>query len=166
MQREIAPNKPTVRFDFQLHTDALGQLLLSEVDGRTFEDVEPVRAFPISDRQGPVSIRDRDGHELYWIESPADLPAELRAVLEAELNRREFVPVIKRIVRMAAFAEPSQWIVETDRGQTTFLLGAEEDVHRLDGQRAIIVDTSGVRYLIPDIRALDSHSRRILERYL
>jgi hypothetical protein len=67
---------------------------------------------------------------------------------------------------MAAFSEPSEWVVETDRGKTTFLLGSEEDVHRLDGQRAIIVDTNGIRYLIPNVRSLDPHSRRILERYL
>ena len=28
------------------------------------------------------------------------------------------------------------------------------------------IDTHGVRYLIPDTRALDGHSRRILERFL
>jgi hypothetical protein len=30
----------------------------------------------------------------------------------------------------------------------------------------MIVDAHGVHYLIPDTRALDRHSRRILERYL
>ena len=73
---------------------------------------------------------------------------------------------MRRIVRMAAFSEPSEWVVETDRGETRFLLGNEEDVHRIDDKRAMIVDTNGVRYLIADIAALDGHSRRILERYL
>jgi hypothetical protein len=166
MQKEPVLAKTVDRYDFRLHADSLGRLVLTESDGRVFEDVEPIRAFPISDRQGPVSICDRQGHELYWIESPAELPPELGDVLQSELNRREFVPVLKRIVQMAAFSEPSQWVVETDRGKTTFLLGSEEDVHRLDGQRAIIVDTNGIRYLIPNVRSLDPHSRRILERYL
>jgi hypothetical protein len=166
MQRHSPESESGGRFDFRLHVDARGHLVLTEPDGRSYDDVEPIRAFPISDRQGPISIRDREGRELYWIESPGELPPELREALERELNHREFVPVIQRIVRMVAVTEPSEWIVETDRGRTTFLLGSEEDVHRLEGQRAIIVDSSGIRYLIPNIPSLDSHSRRILERFL
>jgi hypothetical protein len=39
-------------------------------------------------------------------------------------------------------------------------------VHPLDGHRALLTDANGLRYLIPDVRALDAHSRRLLERYL
>ena len=129
-------------------------------------NVEPARAFPISDPLHRVSIRDSRGVEIHWVERLADLPAEVRSVLEADLRQREFIPIIQRIVRMTAFTEPSQWDVETDRGRTQFLLASEDDVHRLEGHRAIILDTHGVRFLIPDTRTLDSHSRRILERYL
>lgn len=151
---------------FELHYNAHGRLVLIDSSGRRFDDVEPIRAFPISEPDRGVSICDREGHELYWIERLSSLPPATREVLEAELSQREFIPVVRRIVRMAAFSEPSQWIVETDRGETQFLLGNEEDVHRIDAKRAMIVDTNGVRYLIADISALDAHSRRILERYL
>jgi hypothetical protein len=30
----------------------------------------------------------------------------------------------------------------------------------------LITDAHGIRYLIPDVEALDAHSRRLLERYL
>jgi len=151
---------------FELLHNALGRLVLVEANGTRHEDVEPIRAFPISDPDRGISICAADGHELYWIDRLSDLPPAVRAVLEADLNEREFIPVVRRIVRMAAISEPSEWVVETDRGQTTFLLGNEEDVHRIDARRAMIVDTNGVRYLIADIAALDAHSRRILERYL
>jgi hypothetical protein len=151
---------------FQLHHDALGRLVLTDADGTEHVDVEPARAFPISDPANRISIRDAHGHEIRWIERLADLPPDVGAVLETDLRRREFMPIVKRIVHMAAFTEPSQWDVETDRGRTQFLLGNEDDVHRLDGHRAVIIDTHGIRYLIPDTRALDGHSRRILERYL
>jgi uncharacterized protein YxjI len=141
-------------------------LVLADADGQEHVDVEPARGFPISDPDNRISIRDAQGHEIRWVERLADLPAEVRSVLEADLRRREFIPVIKRIVHMTAFTEPSQWDVETDRGRTQFLLGDEDDIHRLEGHRAVIIDTHGVRYLIPDTRALDAHSRRILERYL
>jgi hypothetical protein len=157
---------PALIAEFELHHNALGRLVLTDRNGQQHEDVEPIRAFPISDPESGISICDRDGHELYWIDRMADLPPAIRSVLQAELSQREFIPVVRRIVRMAAFSEPSEWVVETDRGPTQFLLGNEEDVHRIDAKRAMIVDTNGVRYLIADVAALDAHSRRILERYL
>ena len=165
MPDDVKPES-SVAADFELHRNPLGRLVLTDVNGRQHEDVEPIRAFPISDPDRGISICDREGHELYWIDHLADLPAAIRTVLQAELSQREFIPVVRRIVRMAAFSEPSEWFVETDRGPTQFLLGNEEDIHRIDAKRAMIVDTNGVRYLIADIAALDAHSRRILERYL
>jgi len=151
---------------FQLHHDSFGRLVLTTADGTEHVDVEPSRAFPISDPVNRISIRSADGQEIMWVERMADLPDDVRAVLETDLQRREFTPIVTRIVHMSALTEPSRWDVETDRGRTQFLLGAEEDVHRLDQHRAIIIDTHGVRYLIPDSRKLDAHSRRVLERFL
>ena len=151
---------------FRLHHDALGRLVLTDAEGRQHVDVEPARAFPISDPANRISIRDRHGHEIRWVESLTELSPEVGSVLETDLRQREFIPIVKRIVHMTALTEPSQWDVETDRGRTQFLLGNEDDIHRLEGHRAIIVDTHGIRYLIPDTRTLDGHSRRILERYL
>ncbi len=165
MQRFPADLQAT-RDPFRLHHDALGRLVLTQADGQEFVDVEPSRAFPISDPSNRISIRDSRGREIRWIESLAELPPDVREVLETDLHRREFMPIVKRIVHMTAFTEPSQWDVETDRGRTQFLLGNEDDVHRLEGHRAVIIDTHGIRYLIPDTRKLDYHSRRILERYL
>jgi Domain of unknown function (DUF1854) len=166
MQRELDNSHHGDPRAFRLHLDALGRLVLTEADGRQFEDVEPIRAFPISAPHAGISICDCEGHELHWIDSTADLADDARHLLEAELRRREFMPHIRRIIRMDAIAEPSEWDVETDRGRTSFLLGSEEDVHRVDAQQAMIVDTNGIRYLIPNVRSLDAHSRRILERFL
>jgi hypothetical protein len=89
-----------------------------------------------------------------------------RTALEAELAEREFLPVIKRIYRVSLQTNPCEWEVETDRGPTKFLLKSEDDVRRLEGNRALVTDAHGVRYLIPDSETLDRHSRRVLERYL
>ncbi len=166
MQRELDTSDHAGPHGFRLHLDPLGRLVLTEADGRQFVDVEPIRAFPISDPRSGISICDGEGHELHWLDSTAELADDARQLLEAELRRREFMPHIRRIIRMDAISEPSQWDVETDRGRTQFLLGSQEDVHRLDAQQAMIVDTNGIRYLIPDVRQLDAHSRRILERFL
>ena len=89
----------------------------------------------------------------------------MRKILEEELSRREFVPIIERITSVSADVDPSQWHVETDRGETTFLLDSEDDVRRLGTYKALFIDTHGIRYLIPDTRTFDYASRRILDRY-
>ena len=151
---------------FGLHYDAWGRLVLTEADGREHVGVEPVRAFPISDPRHGLALCDPDGHELLWVDDLDALPAPLRQFLEDDLARREFVPVVRRIVAVSAPVEPSEWEVETDRGRTRFVLNSEDDVRRLSDHRALIVDAHGIRYLIPDLRALDAASRHALERYL
>lgn len=150
---------------FALHQDAWGRLVLT-LDGREHVGVTPVRGFPLSDPRHGVSLCDAEGHELVWVEDLEALPAVLRRNLEEQLARREFVPVVRRIYKISAAVEPSEWEVETDRGRTRFLLNSEDDVHPLSEHRALLTDSHGIRYLIPDLRALDTASRRLLERYL
>jgi hypothetical protein len=149
-----------------LQRDPWEQLVLTDSDGRQHVGVEVVRAFPISDPSRAISLCDAEGHEILCIEDLGSLPPEIRQLLEEELARREFVPIIRRIVAVSADAEPCEWHVETDRGATTFTLDSEDEVHLLDLHQVTVVDTHGIRYLIPDIRRLDAASRRILDRYI
>ena len=151
--------------DWRLHHDALGGLVLTDALGRAHPVAEVVRAFPLSMPRRGVSIVDAGGKELAWIEDLDELPAGVRQVIEEQLAEREFVPVIRRVLRVSAVVEPSEWEVETDRGRTRFLLNSDSDVHRFDEHRALLTDANGVRYLIPDTRALDAGSRALLERY-
>ncbi|MEX2140341.1 MAG: DUF1854 domain-containing protein [Pirellulales bacterium] len=146
--------------------DPMGRLVFRDGVGSEHVDVTPVRGFPISDPDYGVSICDADGHELLWIERLSDLPVAARETLAADLAQREFMPVVQRIVRISANSEPCEWEVETDRGRTRFVLKIDEDVRRLDDRRAMVTDSNGVSYLIPDLAALDAISRRYLERYL
>ncbi len=148
-----------------LEHDAWGQLILETDDGRRFTGVIPARAFPVSDPEHWVSICDSQGHELLSIENLSSLASGLRTVLEAELAHREFVPVIQRLVS-ATTQEPSDWVVETDRGRTAFQLNSEDDVRRIEPDQASIVDSHGIRYLIPCVAKLDPASRRILDHFL
>jgi hypothetical protein len=153
--------------DFTLEYDAWGQLVLTCGDGRRFVGVETARAFPISGPEEFIAICDAEGHELTCIEDPNTLRPAVRRILEDELSRREFVPVVRRIQRVLADHDPSEWRIVTDRGPTTFLMeDSDNDVRRLGVNRILLVDTHGIRYLIPDTRRLDAASRRTLERYL
>jgi hypothetical protein len=151
---------------FSLSHDAWGRLVLVDTDGRKHVGVEPVRAFPISDPTKWVAICSPEGKEVVCIEDLAGLPEEVRRILEEELARREFVPVIRKITRASSDAAPTEWEVVTDRGPTRFTLDSDDHVRRLGPHRVLITDSRGLRYAIPDTRALDVSSRRILDRHL
>ena len=158
-------SQPTPLLPVRLEFDPWGQLVLETSDGQRFTGVVPARAFPVSDPHHWISICDSQGHEILAIEDIQKLPEKLRTALETELAHREFVPVIARIVS-ATTEEPSDWVVETDRGRTAFQLNSEDDVRRIEPDQASIVDSHGIRYLVPDVRKLDPASRRKLDHFL
>ena len=151
---------------FQLEHDAAGQLVLIDEHGVRHAGVGPVRSFPISEPDHWISICDSNGRELAVVQDLNTLPPAVRTILEQDLAKREFVPLIRRIVSMPVDSEPTEWEVDTDRGLTRFELATADDVRRLGPQRALVIDARGIRYLIEDIRSLDALGRRVLERYL
>ncbi len=161
MTQTATPAEQLAQRGFQLHRDAFDRLVLTDADGRKLVGVEPVRAFPISSPEVWLSIIDAEGHEVLCIREIDKLPSDLRKILEEELSKREFVPIIERITVVSADVDPSEWHVETDRGPTSFLLDSEDDVRRLGTYKALLIDTHGIRYIIPDTRKLDYASRRI-----
>ncbi len=140
-------------------------MALVDATGIRHAPVVPVRCFPISDSDRWIAICNSEGRELAIVEDPSALSPEMQKLLDRELSRREFVPVIHRILSVPPDAEPTQWEVETDRGITRFVLTSDDDVRRLGPSRALVIDSRGIRYLIPNIEQLDATSRRILERY-
>ncbi|SHI07427.1 cyanophycin metabolism-associated DUF1854 family protein [Pollutimonas bauzanensis] len=151
--------------DFRLSRDPYGRLVLG-IAGRVYDTIVPVRSFPISAPDEGIALVGADGSELVWIDSLADLPEDIRRLVEDELASREFMPEIRRIRHASSFATPSRWQVETDRGEAVLLLKAEEDIRRLSGSTLLIADAHGVQYLVRDVAALDKASRRMLDHFL
>ncbi|WP_374399895.1 DUF1854 domain-containing protein [Niveibacterium sp.] len=152
--------------DWQLERNAFGRLVLTDAAGERHENVVPVRAFPIAAPDEGLSLVSQDGHELAWLDRLADLSPAVREMVETELGSREFVPEIRRLISVSTFATPSTWTVETDRGETQFILRGEEDIRRLAGSTMLIADSHGIQFLIRDPQALDRHSRKLLDRFL
>ena len=150
---------------FTLERNPLGRLVLRMEEG-TWENVVPVRAFPIHAPDDGIALMSADGHERVWIDRLADLPETTRQLVEEELAVREFTPVIQRLIAISGFTTPSTWQVETDRGQTSFVLKGEEFIRRLTPTRLLITDAQGVHYLVPDLNGLDRVSRRMMDRFL
>jgi hypothetical protein len=150
----------------QLSRNAFGRLVLVDADGVLHVGVNPVRAHPISAPDEGVSLVGVDGHELAWIDRLSQLPPDDRSLLEAELVSRDFMPTLQRIKKVSTFSTPSQWTVETERGETQFILRTEEDIRRLGEGRLLIASSHGLQFLVPDRFALDRASKKLLERFL
>lgn len=152
--------------DFRLERNAFGRLVFTAADGTVHEGVAPVRAFPLLAPGESLSLVSAEGRELAWITRIAELPPPLRALLDEELAAREFTPRITRLRSVSSFSTPSTWQLDTDRGAASLVLKGEEDIRRLGGGRLLIADAQGLQFEVPDLLALDRHSKRLLERFL
>jgi hypothetical protein len=151
---------------FQLERHASGQLLLTDDQGGQHFGVVPVRAFPMTAPNEGISLVSSEGQELVWLSQLSELPQPLCALLEEELALRDFVPEITCLKKVSSFGTPSTWTVETDRGDTSFVLKGEEDIRRLSRDSLLIAAGHGVHFSVKDMSALDRASRRLLERFL
>jgi hypothetical protein len=151
---------------FELTRNSFGKLVLTTTEGVVHEGVSPVRAFPVQAPEDGISLLNNDGKEVAWIERISDLPATIGALVSEELSGREFMPEIARINSVTSYATPCTWSVKTDRGDTEFVLRGEEDIRRLTIDTLLISDIHGIHYLIRDLRDLDKHSKKIIDRFL
>ncbi|AMM23951.1 cyanophycin metabolism-associated DUF1854 family protein [Variovorax sp. PAMC 28711] len=152
--------------DFKIERDPFGQLVLTDAEGRRHVGIVPVRAFPLTAPDAGMSLVGPEGKELVWLERLDDLSADARALLTEDLAVRDFAPTLKRLHAVSSFGVPSTWTISTDRGDTRFVLKAEEDIRRLEGGALLIATAHGVQFRIPDVKALDRGSRKLLERFL
>ena len=114
-----------------LQRNTFGRLELIDAQGNSHEGVIPVRAFPISAPGDGISLVNREGHEVVWIDRIGDLPADDRELIEEELATREFMPVIEALEHVSTFSTPSTWTVRTNRGHSEFVLPCAEDIRQL-----------------------------------
>lgn len=161
---DVSPPPPA---QFQLERTAFGDLVWTGAQGQRVSGVLPVRAFPIQAPQDGISLVDPEGHEVAWFAQFDAIPEPARSLIEEELARREFMPVIQRIAAVSGFSTPCTWTVDTDRGRTEFVLRGDEDIRRIGSAHALLIaDAHGIHYLVPDQMALDAHSKRVLDRFL
>jgi hypothetical protein len=151
---------------FQLRRDSFGKLVVTSAEGETHVGVIPVRAFPIQAPDKGISLVREGGKEVAWIDDIADLPLELRTLLQEELDGREFIPEILHIKSVSSFATPCTWYVRTDRGDTEFVLKVDEDIRRIGEASLLLADSHGINFLVRDMFGIDKHSRKILDRFL
>lgn len=151
---------------FQLRRDSFGKLVITLENGEEHVGVIPVRAFPIQAPTCGISLVRDGGKEVAWIDDLAELPPEIRTLVQEEIEGREFIPEILNIKDVSSFATPCTWYVETDRGDTEFVLKVDEDIRRVGEASLLMSDSHGINYLVRDMYRINKHSRKILDRFL
>ena len=161
-------NKPPAMTttNFQLARNPFGRLVLTTSQGEVCEGVVPVRAFPIQSPDDGIAMVHTDGHEVAWIDSLSELSEPAQSLIREELATREFMPEILSIERVTSFSTPCTWQVQTDRGDTRFVLRGDEDVRRVGATILLVTDSHGIQFLIRDRTSLSKASQKILDRFL
>ena len=149
----------------RVREDAFGRLVLTLPSGEEVAGVQPVRPWPLSAPGEGVSLVGPQGHEVLLLPALSGLDAASCALVERALARREFMPLILRVLA-ASDSEPSDWHVLTDRGEARFLLPSEDHIRPFGEHGVLLSDEHGVRYRIEDVRALDARSRKLLSRHV
>ena len=125
------------------------------------------RQFPFEMLWDFISVLDEEQNEIGIIRSVSLFEGEMCALLTAELERRYYSPVIRRIFSMKERYGFSYWKVQTDDGEMSFTLhDTFRSIIRAGEFRVILMDVDGNRFDIPDVRELDRKSYKKIELYL
>jgi hypothetical protein len=151
---------------FQLSRNAFGRLVLTTAKGEVHEGVVPVRAFPIQAPLEGIALVATDGHEVAWLDRLSDAPDAMQVLIQHALSTREFMPEILEISGVTSFSTPCTWTVQTDRGETRFVLKGDEDIRRVGPTILLVTDSHGIQFKINDLAGLSKESRRIMDRFL
>lgn len=131
-----------------------------------YERVHPARPFPLTAPNEFISFFDEHENFLGLVRDLRRLDRDAQKLIEEVMDRRYFMPRIRRIVSLEIRGGVTSWVVETDRGERTFDVRDRDDLRPLPPYRLVIGDVDGNRYEIPDYTALDEDSRYLLEPLL
>ena len=142
-------------------------LRLTVADDRSYLRVSVLRAFPLSEPDRFLSIRDGASKEIGLLVDAAALSPESRALVAADLERRYVVPVVTLIRSAKERFGTVDWTMETDRGVCRFTTrNLRENVQRPSPERLILNDVDGNRYDIRNLDALPRESQELLFRHI
>ena len=132
-------------------------------DGTVFSCLEPRRLFPVSRGDVYITLLDTEEKEVALIKDVAELESESAKVIENSLNDYYLVPCISAILSASEKSGTLRWQVETNRGIKNFdIRNRNHDIRIYSNGCVRVRDSDDNRYIIPDYRKLDKHSRHLL----
>lgn len=122
-----------------------------------------VWAFPFTERRRWIGFRDPDDQPIGMIRDSNELDKDSRAVLMTALERRYFIPRIKKVVAAREEFGLLTMNVETDRGNVAFTINnPRENIHWIGPNRILFVDAEDNRYEVLSHVDLDVRSQALL----
>lgn len=122
------------------------------------------RCFPLSAQNSYISVQDSTGKEVGILRAVEGMDAKSLEVLESELDRRYFTPVISVIYSLQQEASMWKWDVQTQRGRCNFYLrGVRDSIHEVAPRRWQVLSMDGQRYEIRNFDELDAKSQQLFE---
>ncbi len=138
-----------------------------------FERIVPIRAFPITDPDAFISIREPDtreggkGAEIGMIAKLADFGEETEKLILEELDRRYFTPTIEKIYNVKEKFGYLYFDVLTSSGKVSFVMNnPSSNIRVLEDKRSLIYDIDGNCFEIPEMEKMDKASFKKIEIYL
>lgn len=147
----------------RIERNTFEELVVQLPDGSIRTKVEPVYAFPVSETNRYIALKDEEANEIGIIEDIKHLPHESRKILIEELQKRYFMPKITKINALEGQFGITQWMVETSQGDVQFSMRSRYDIVTLENGRVLIKDADGNRYEIENYNKLDPQSLALLE---
>ena len=139
------------------------------IDGhdRSYLKVTIATAFPLSEPDHYIGFLDGTGNDIGTIGEISELPADAQQIVRQELDRRYFLPRIKKIIELSHEFEITYIKVETDKGIRDFSLrGHRENCPEISPGRFIMEDVDGNRFEIQNFFRLDKRSQSLLSQIL
>lgn len=144
-----------------------GGLVSLSIGDNFIPKVDLHMAFPFSDPNRFISVREPEGDEIALIKDLNDLDPTSQQAIRDELSWRYYTPKIQRILSYKEEFGHTYWEVETDRGIHKFVTrGRDQTVRSISEQRTLIIDVSGNRYEIANLEKLDARSKEYLATLL
>jgi hypothetical protein len=141
----------------------MDRLRLTVGDDRSYINVKPVWAAPLTYPKRYLVLLDGKGDEILLLPDPDVLDSASRSAIDRELRARYLTADVKQILHSRQEFGASYWTVETDRGRRDFVTQSlQENAQWLSDTHLLLIDVDGNRFEITDTDALDLESRRLL----
>lgn len=138
-----------------------------ELGGKIYENIEPRRLFPATNADKFITLLDESGTEQAVIRDLNTLPEAQRKIIEECLDEYYLIPRIIQVLDMNEKLGVVILDTVTDRGPIKIEVRNQlHGIKLVPGRRVLIRDGNDNRYEIPNIEALDAHSRRLLDCYV
>lgn len=125
------------------------------------------RAFPFDKPGSIISVQQEDGFEIGIIRDINEFDEKTVRMLEETLDKKYFVPEIKKIISAKDKFGFVYFKCDTDKGMCEFVVrNPFGSIIRVSETRIFIVDIDSNRYSVKDVSALDRASYRKIELYI